>query len=1646
MMNQKLLSKVLATMLAVILTFANFVMTGVYGVKSLATSDSLENQSIVSNNENVKFDAYFKDDKGNKIHTKKQDIQEHVKLFLEIQVEKGYLKNAKIAMLGQDNKNPNFRIATSDKQLDMVENIDKNNNTIALKQIDTGTSIILQIPVASLYSETFDLSNFNKINNITLTGLYIDNNGKQAQIEKTINVRNEWEKQTNIIVEQETKSYIPYEINEKTGTILQTVIKTQIEKNNLPTKQTEINIKVPEINGVKPEKVIVTANNTYATNNQDISKFGKDNWTYNKEDGTIKITVKNEPNENKVSWNKNVKDEYVITYIFKEKLQQVQTSQKVDVVIEAYNNEITKLTATNNLEIKEQETKGHVVETKISSNNQLSKGYLYSNSQKEIEYFENLAINIAYIDLVDTLTIENTIDNYINSKEELNPTTVNNKNYAYYKTTTISKENFERILGQDGYIKIIGKDGERLATFTKETQADENGNYIYNYASEINEITIETSKPVQEGQLEIKHIKSLKGTTDYTKKQIDDFQKLQLKAITTVKNKEATVERYGKIRNIELTKPTTKIEASVNKTNLSTIVKNENVEFKVILKTNDMSCDLYKNPNIEIVLPNNIQEVTIKDVNLLFDDELKIKNYSQYINNTGNIVIKVELEGEQTKYNQNEVSKGSNIVINTDVLVKKLSPTKDETIKTYVTNELATSYETTQNSKGYVETNLKFVAPTGMVTTNTITGYNGKGETVTSVSGEAGIGKLDAKSSAKKATITANVINNYENKINNIKILGRMPVQGNKDVITNSDLSSNLNTSIASLINVTSSGKYTIYYSSNLEATEDLNNVANKWEVASDKTDLNTVKSYLIVFSEYEMNTGDNLSFNYNINIPADIEYGKNVYTNYVVFFDNIKEKETIKDKQIATKVGLSTGEGPNLELSITSDIQNGEDVQEGTIITYTATVENKGNQTVNNITLSGTIPEEAVYMYRDEYGDMCQNFQTAEYSEKIEELKSGEKKSITYKVKVRTLEQVQSKTMSAKALAKVEKYDATFTSKPLENKAVKGYLNTHIETYPSKQDYIEGETIFYITTIKNVNNDPKENVVVTDKLPDGVSFEGANNDGTYNKETNTVTWNLGTIKANATKSVQLTLKASELKQNESIKNITNSMTIKTSEKEIKTNELTVRVAKPQLEIKQTTSTKQKVQEEDVIEYNITIKNVGQVDAKNVVLKDIMPEGLLYRGSTYVVSGKKYESWMGNKQADLNLYTIKAGETVDITIKALADDLEEGKTEKTVTNKATVTAEGMKEIVSNDISHLIIPKVKNSNDPSTSEIQPGTYRISGTAWLDENQDGRRDDNEKTLKDIKVMLVNQETGKIVKDKGTNNNKVQTTNESGAYTFENIEQGKYLVVFYYDTANYGVTKYKQDGIIDSKNSDVISMKVTLNGETVLAGVANSIEIKNQDITNIDMGLIESKKFDLKLDKSISKITVNTATGTKTYDYKDAKLAKVDIKDKELNGSTVIVEYKIKVTNEGGVEGFVKKIVDYIPKDMKFNSELNPEWYMLDSGNAFNASLANTIIKPGETKEVTIILTKKMTNENTGTINNVAEIYEASNDLGLEDIDSTTANKIQSEDDYSLADVIIGVKTGEVYVYMLITLLSVTILGVGIYFINKKVLRKI
>ena len=152
----------------------------------------------------------------------------------------------------------------------------------------------------------------------------------------------------------------------------------------------------------------------------------------------------------------------------------------------------------------------------------------------------------------------------------------------------------------------------------------------------------------------------------------------------------------------------------------------------------------------------------------------------------------------------------------------------------------------------------------------------------------------------------------------------------------------------------------------------------------------------------------------------------------------------------------------------------------------------------------------------------------------------------------------------------------------------------------------------------------------------------------------------------------------------------------------------------------------------------------------------------------------------------------------------------------------------------------------------------------------------------------------------------------------------------MLFSYDAESYKVTEYKKNGK-NQINSSAISSTLGL-------ATTDIIKIEEKDITNINLGLVKIPKFDLSLAKTVSRIVVQNNEGTKEYKFNN-NYAKTDINSKYVNNTLVLVEYKIRVTNEGELAGKVKEIVDYMPRDMVFSSDLNKTWRKASNGNLYS-----------------------------------------------------------------------------------------------------------
>mgnify|MGYP000059702510 FL=1 len=229
-------------------------------------------------------------------------------------------------------------------------------------------------------------------------------------------------------------------------------------------------------------------------------------------------------------------------------------------------------------------------------------------------------------------------------------------------------------------------------------------------------------------------------------------------------------------------------------------------------------------------------------------------------------------------------------------------------------------------------------------------------------------------------------------------------------------------------------------------------------------------------------------------------------------------------------------------------------------------------------------------------------------------------------------------------------------------------------------------------------------------------------------------------------------------------------------------------------------------------------------------------------------------------------------------------------------------------------------------------------------------------------------------------------------------------------------------------------------------------NNNEWNEED--DLDKEFVKVKYFDLALKKWVSKAIIIDADGTQTVqetghtgDEDPEPPAKVDLGRRDINKVTVKFEFQIKITNEGEIAGYAKEITDYIPEGLRFVQEDNPDWYTREPLNGrervATKLLENTLLQPGESATVSLILTWINGQDNMGLKTNIAEISQDYNDSNTPDIDSVPDNFKEDEDDIDDAPVMLTVALGDAKLYIGIAALVVIALGGGVFIIKKYVI---
>ena len=229
-------------------------------------------------------------------------------------------------------------------------------------------------------------------------------------------------------------------------------------------------------------------------------------------------------------------------------------------------------------------------------------------------------------------------------------------------------------------------------------------------------------------------------------------------------------------------------------------------------------------------------------------------------------------------------------------------------------------------------------------------------------------------------------------------------------------------------------------------------------------------------------------------------------------------------------------------------------------------------------------------------------------------------------------------------------------------------------------------------------------------------------------------------------------------------------------------------------------------------------------------------------------------------------------------------------------------------------------------------------------------------------------------------------------------------------------------------------------------------NNNEWNEED--DLDKEFVKVKYFDLALKKWVSRAIVTNQDGSQniietghTGDEDPEPPAKVDLGRQDINKVTVKFEFQIKITNEGEIAGYATEVTDYIPEGLKFIQEDNPLWYPREPLNGRErvgtTQLADTLLQPGESATISILLTWINDPNNMGLKTNIAEISQDDNDSDTPDIDSTPDNFKDGEDDIDDAPVMLTVALGDTQIYIGLGFVVVAMLTGGIWAIKRYVL---
>ncbi|MBR0384483.1 MAG: DUF11 domain-containing protein, partial [Eubacteriaceae bacterium] len=275
----------------------------------------------------------------------------------------------------------------------------------------------------------------------------------------------------------------------------------------------------------------------------------------------------------------------------------------------------------------------------------------------------------------------------------------------------------------------------------------------------------------------------------------------------------------------------------------------------------------------------------------------------------------------------------------------------------------------------------------------------------------------------------------------------------------------------------------------------------------------------------------------------------------------------------------------------------DGQDVKHGQEITYEITTTNKYTRNAD-VVITDPLDKGLDFVTADNGGHYDENTRTITWT--FNNVEPNETKKVTFKAKVNDTAEI--KVVNDAKI--VYDNDYQITTRKVENPIPEPPVKT--EPTPGENQTVKvGDNVTYEVAQKNYKDAPAT-IVITDHLDSCVDFVTADNNGSYDANTHTITWTLTNVPSGETAKVGFTVKvndkAVELIENQAIAKVGND-----SEQE--TNIIKNPLPEPPLKAEPTPGENQTVKVGDEVKYEVTQRNY-RLEAADVVITDHLDKGV----------------------------------------------------------------------------------------------------------------------------------------------------------------------------------------------------------------------------------------------------------------------------------------------------------------------------------------------------------------------------------------------------------------------------------------------------